>query len=167
MRLEVGFQYFREYQHFASRAKASPSGGGSKPRSPLTEGGFEPRTLRYNSITQIPLGCGPCLSCNCLRMAKRPMTENNFPIANCTHTGRQEGALPLCVTFRLVVVSLQGPGQSPVLPFACCIGSLLSVGRCGPCSCWCGFRVRGAQWLVCWGCAGCGSMCRLRISGAQ
>ena len=28
-------------------------------------------------------------------------------------------------------VSLRGPGQSPVLPFACCVGSLLSVGRCG------------------------------------
>ena len=37
------------------------------------------------------------------------------------------------VTFRRVVVSLRGPGQSPVLPFACCVGSLLSVGRC---SCW-------------------------------
>ena len=46
------------------------------------------------------------------------------------------------------VVSLRGPGQSPVLPFACCVGSLLSVGRCGRCSCWCRCRVRGAQWLV-------------------
>ena len=50
-----------------------------------------------------------------------------------------------CVTFCQVVVSLRGPGQSPVLPFACCVGSLLSVGRCGRCSCWCRFRVRGAQ----------------------
>ena len=50
-----------------------------------------------------------------------------------------------CVTFRLVVAPLLGPGQSPVLPFACCVGSLRSVGRCGPCSCWCRFRVRGAQ----------------------
>ena len=49
-----------------------------------------------------------------------------------------------CVTFRLVVVPLRGPGQSPVLPFACCVGLLLSVGRCGRCSCWCRFRVRGA-----------------------
>ena len=54
-------------------------------------------------------------------------------------------AEPPRVTFRLVVVSLRGPGQSPVLPFACCVGSLLSVGRCGRCSCWCRFRVRGAQ----------------------
>ena len=76
-------------------------------------------------------------------------------------------AMPPCVTFRLVVVSLRGPGQSPVLPFACCVWSLLSVGRCGWCSCWCRFRVRGAQWLVHWGCAGCGRMCRLRVSGAQ
>ena len=67
-----------------------------------------------------------------------------------------------CVTFRLVVVSLRGPGQSPVLPFACCVGWLLPVGRCGRCSCWCRFRVRGVQWLVCWGCAGCGSICRAR-----
>ena len=50
-----------------------------------------------------------------------------------------------CVTFRLVVAPLRGPGRSPVLPFACCVGSLLSVGRCGRCSCWCHFRVRGAQ----------------------
>ena len=39
-----------------------------------------------------------------------------------------------CVTFRRVVVSLRGPGQSPVLPFACCVGSLCSVSRCGRCS---------------------------------
>ena len=50
-----------------------------------------------------------------------------------------------CVTFRLVVAPLRGPGQSPVLPFACCVGLLLSVGRRGRCSCWCRFRVRGAQ----------------------
>ena len=31
------------------------------------------------------------------------------------------------MTFRRVVVSLRGPGQSPVLPFACCVGSLRSV----------------------------------------
>ena len=52
---------------------------------------------------------------------------------------------PPCVTFRLVVAPLRGPGQSPVLPFACCVGSLLCVGRCGRCSCWCRFRVRGDQ----------------------
>ena len=50
--------------------------------------------------------------------------------------------------------SFTGPGQSPVLPFACCVGSLCSVGRCGRCSCWCRFRVRGAQWFgvpgLCW-----------------
>ena len=62
------------------------------------------------------------------------------------------------MTFCLVVVSLRGPGQSPVLPFACCVGLLLSVGRCGRCSCWCCFRVRGAQWLVCQDCAGCGTV---------
>ena len=31
--------------------------------------------------------------------------------------GRHPPCNPPCVTFRLVVVSLQGPGQSPVLPF--------------------------------------------------
>ena len=46
------------------------------------------------------------------------------------------------------------------------VGSLRSVGRCGRCSCWRHFRVRGAQWLVCRGCAGCGG-CRLCGSGAQ
>ena len=79
---------------------------------------------------------------------------------------RTRGGTP-CVTFRRVVAPLRGPGQSPVLLFACCVGSLRSVGRCGRCSCWCRFRVRGAQSLVCWGCAGCGGMCRLRVSGAQ
>ena len=74
---------------------------------------------------------------------------------------------PPCVTFRRVVAPLRGPGQSPVLPFACCVASLRSVGRCGRCSCWCRFRVRGAQSLVCWGCAECGGMCRLGVSGAQ
>ena len=69
-----------------------------------------------------------------------------------------------CVTFCLVVVSLRGPGQSPVLPFACCVGSLRSVGRCSRGSCWCRFRVHGAQWLVCRGCAVCGGMHRLRVS---
>ena len=71
---------------------------------------------------------------------------------------------PPRVTFRRVVAPLRGPGQSPVLPFACCVGSLRSDGRCGRCSCWCRCRVRGAQWLVCRGCAGCGGMCRLRVS---
>ena len=52
---------------------------------------------------------------------------------------------PPCVTFRRVVVSLRGPGQPPVLPFACCVGSLRCDGRCGRCFCWCRFRVRGAQ----------------------
>ena len=59
-----------------------------------------------------------------------------------------------CVTFRRVVAPLRGHRQSPVLPFACCVGSLRSVGRCGRCSCWCRFRVRGAQWFgvlgLCW-----------------
>ena len=73
---------------------------------------------------------------------------------------------PPCVTFRPVVVSLRGPGQAPVLPFACCVGSLRSAGRCGRCSCWCHFRVRGAQWLVCRGCAGwCGG--RLTVFAAH
>ena len=51
-------------------------------------------------------------------------------------------ALTPRVTFRRVVAPLRGPGRSPVLPFACCVGSLRSVGRCGRCSCGCRFRVR-------------------------
>ena len=82
-------------------------------------------------------------------------------------TPRSSAPPPPCVTFRPVAVSLRGPGQSPGLPFACCVGSLRSVGRCGRCSCWCRFRVRGAQSLVCRGCAECGGVCRLRVSGAQ
>ena len=66
-----------------------------------------------------------------------------------------------------VVVPLRGPEQSPVLPSACYVGSLLSVGRCGRCSRWCRFRVRGAPSLVYRGCAECGGMCRLRVSGTQ
>ena len=72
-----------------------------------------------------------------------------------------DAPLPPCVTFRQVSVSLRGPGQSPSLPFACCVGSLRSDGRCGRCSCWCCFRVRGAHSMVCWGCPECGGMCRL------
>ena len=55
---------------------------------------------------------------------------------------------PPCVTFHLIVVSLRGPGQSPFLPSTCCVGSLLSVGRCSRCSCWCCFRICGAQCRV-------------------
>ena len=48
---------------------------------------------------------------------------------------------PPPLTFCWVAISSRGPGQSPVLPFACCVGSLRSVGHCGLCSCWCRFRV--------------------------
>ena len=48
---------------------------------------------------------------------------------------------PACVTFRRVAVPLRGPGQSPALPLACCVGLLRSDGRCGLCSLWCCFRV--------------------------
>ena len=90
-----------------------------------------------------------------LRVPQRGPAGHDVPIA------------PPRVTFRRVAAPLRGPGQSPVLPFACCVGSLLSVGRCGRCSCWCRFRVCGAQQLACWGCAECGRVCRLRVSGAQ
>ena len=63
---------------------------------------------------------------------------------------------PPCVTFRQVAVSLQGPGQSPLLPFACCIGSMLSDGSCGLYPLWCCCHVSGAQqlayWGLCWWC---------------
>ena len=101
------------------------------------------------------------------RAPETPITRPSCPKKQRAPQGRQQPPPPPCVTFRRVVVSLRGPGRSPVLPFACCVGSLRSVGRCGRCSCWCRCRVRGAQWLVCWGCAECGMVCRLRVSGAQ
>ena len=70
-----------------------------------------------------------------------------------------------CVTFRRGAVSLRGPGQSPVLPFACCVGSLCFVGRRGLCPRWRRFRVRRAQWLVCRGCVRCGG-CHLCLAPA-
>ena len=94
---------------------------------------------------------------------QRPVAQTGFPKSWLLV---QTWGTP-CVTFRLVVAPLRGPGRSPILPFACCVGSLLSVGRCGRCSCWCRFRVRGAQQLACWDCAECGMVCRLRVSGAQ
>ena len=98
--------------------------------------------------------------------AQRLLDRPRRPFAEFTYN-RKLCPPPPRVALRRVAVALRGPGQSPVLPFACCVGSLRSVGRCGRCSCWCRFRVRGAQSLVCRGCAGCGGMCRLHISGAQ
>ena len=94
-----------------------------------------------------------------------PHLEHTMVVPSCE--AYPPSIVPPCVTFRLVVGSLQSPGQSPVLPFACCVGVLLSVSRCSRCSCSCRFRVRGAQWLVCRGCAGCGMLCRLCVRGAQ
>ena len=42
-----------------------------------------------------------------------------LPKALCLNGSHTPSSLPPCVTFRLVVAPLQGPGQSPVLPFAC------------------------------------------------
>ena len=78
----------------------------------------------------------------------RPRPHYTSPSRRCqpnAPTPREVALQPPRVTFRPVVVSLRGPGRSPVLPFACCVGSLRSVGRCGRCSCRCRFRVRGAQ----------------------
>ena len=116
---------------------------------------------------QWSLAAGANLSSDYPRFCVGNLTANSKGQISHTKLAAPEIPPPPCVTFRLVVVSLRGPGQSPVLPFACCVGALLSVGRCGRCSCWCRSRVRGAQWLVCWGCAGCGRMCRLRVSSAQ
>ena len=71
---------------------------------------------------------------------------------------------PPRVTLRPVVVFLRGPGQSPALPFACCVGSLRCDGRCGRCSCWCRFRVRASgAWDGAMG-VGRGAPSRLRAS---
>ena len=82
-----------------------------------------------------PGGGGPFLWCMAILMPPPPVLP---------HPREDAPPPPPCVTLRRVVVSLRGPGQSPVLPFACCVGSLLFVGCCGRCSCWCRFRVRGA-----------------------
>ena len=66
------------------------------------------------------------------------------------------------VTARQVAVSLRGPGQSPILPFACCVASILSDGRCGWCSLRCRFRISGAQYGAHWVRAGCCGGC-LRV----
>ena len=96
--------------------------------------------------------CGPAT-----KLHSRPSSPSQFHMCSCLSAspiqfpgwgGGGGGGLhtrPPCVTFRRAVAPLRGPGRSPVLPFACCVGSLLSVGRCGRCSCWCRFRVRGAQ----------------------
>ena len=62
-----------------------------------------------------------------------------MPACRPSHSHRPTGPTPTQpppprVTFRRVVVSLWGPGRSLVLPFACCVGSLRFVGRCGRCS---------------------------------
>ena len=120
---------------------------GERDRAPLPYGPIPPRQYR---------GDPKIVESDYARPRKRPEMGS-------------QGQAPPRVAFRRVVVSLRlyGPGRSPVLPFACCVGSLRSVGRCGRCSCWCHFRVRGALWLVCRGCAGCGMVCRLRVSGAR
>ena len=57
-----------------------------------------------------------------------------------------------CATLRPLVVSLRGPGRSPVLPFAECAGSALSAqpqgGRVLVCLC-------GTPYSVCCGCGWC------------
>ena len=143
------------------------------------------RVSSWSSTTRLPTPCvgpnysaravhaparSPRLACAPLCLTRVACAPARWPGWSAPHGGRTV-ALDVCsaprVTFCRVVVPLRGPGQSPVRPFACCVGSLLSVGRCGRCSRWCRFRVRGAQSLVCRGCAGCGGMCRLRVSGAQ
>ena len=117
------------------------------------------RRLMLHQVEESPLRVGQPM----LRMYKA-VVNHLLPATplNSQPTKRQCPPPPPCVTFRLVVASLRGPGQSPVLSFACCVGLLLSVGRCGRCFCWCRFRVCGAQWLVCWGC-----WCCFRVHGAQ
>ena len=86
------------------------------------------------------------------------------------------------MTFRLVVAPLRGPGRSPVLPFACCVGSLLSVGRCGALagdvsafaepSSWCAGALLNVAWCaVCasaapnsWRIGGCAGCCGGRLT---
>ena len=97
-------------------------------------------------VTLVPQGWGPPLR------AQERCGGTDWSARPAAHCNSAEGGPlslvpgpPPRVTFRRVVAPLRGPGQSPVLPFACCVGSLRSVGRCGRCSRWCRFRGRGAQ----------------------
>ena len=119
----------------------------------------QPSPLAWHKWTKAQPSVHPCKSLK---------TPNKLPTKMSHRIGDIE-SLPYItpsprVTLRRGVAPLQGPGQSPLRPFACCVGALRSVGRCGRCSCWCRFRVRGAQWVR-WGCAECGGMCRLCVSG--
>ena len=85
-----------------------------------------------------------------LHKTKGPARKPIFP----TPPLRRRGSH--CVTFRRAAVSLRGPGQSPFLPFACCVGLLRSDGRRGLCS-FCGVASAFAgpsSWRT-GGCAGC------------
>ena len=114
----------------SSRRSASMTTGGG--------GGGGPWRCRGGGARAPFRGCCHCMSMG--NVGGRPSSVIPPP-----GDALEGGEVPPHVTFHLV--SLRGPGQSPVLPSACCVGSR------GRCSCWCRFRVRGAQWLVCWGCA--------------
>ena len=77
-----------------------------------------------------------------------PLPRPNAHPLDALLSGRFAPPPPPCVTLRRVAVSSRGPRQSPVLSFACCVGSLRFVDRCRLCSCWCRFRVCGAPSLV-------------------
>ena len=98
--------------------------------------GQNPHLPRSLHGSRLPMGPGPPVPPPPL--SKRPPCAPPPQRRLCLATGGGEGGgRTPCVTFRRVVVPARGPGQSPVLPFACCVGSLLSVSRCGRSSCWC------------------------------
>ena len=70
-----------------------------------------------------------------------------FAVHSPPHPGCPPFASPCFLghDIRRAAVSSLGPGQPPVLPFVCCVGSLCPDGRCGPCSLWCHFRISGAH----------------------
>ena len=120
----------------------SEGGGAHRPLTALCPSSPSLACLSLSTSLSLPLGgCAkgaPGLSlCHC--SVSGPHGGGQLP----SLLARGGGASP-CVTFRLVVVSLRGSGRSPVRPSACCVRSLLSVSRCGRCSCWCRFRVRRA-----------------------
>ena len=91
-------------------------------------------------------------------------------------------SVPPCVTFRRVAVSLRGPGQSPVLPFACCVGCCVlsaaaAAARAGVISAfaeprgWCAGAVLVAAGAVCalavpssWRTGGCAGCCGVQLT---
>ena len=97
-----------------------------QPRDGMSQGVREVLATRTRKRGKACGGRPECGGEWAAKTGKRPRTNQHNP--QCANMVRR------------VAVSSWGPGQSPVLPFACCVGSLRS--GCGLWSCWCRFRAR-------------------------